>query len=457
MSVIFDETPDVEGRCVLNILISPLVKQGENKIIPYLANTVFMDKCDHATVSQAVIKTLNDIGVDSENVVSFNTDNAAYMLKAFKTILTHLFPNSIHITCLSHIVNLIGESFKKPFDLVTKFLLYMSRIFYMAGGRKRRYLKFLNDTMPDSRPSMCPDPCATRWNSWFEAILYYNKHFHVYKAFIESEIELCSRSPAESLENLHLILQNKADHDCCKIQIAIIADKCLPMMQLTDLFQSHTPVTVKVYEYLEDLMINFTNNSMLTYEAMRPFFDNEEGDDMPLQTKKQIVEVVGNAYTLAMDKLSKYMDNGQPGLEFLKQCRLLNPKRLAVISKNKIDYTAIPGLQNISDEEFNLYVNIYGPAAVNASVSGIIDLDLFWSGMGDKIPNFSKIAMAYKDLVTSSADAERSNSLYKLILGARRRSLSEESLRALLFLYFNNNKHKITEQTENEDNDVDII
>ena len=92
VSVIFDKFPDVEGRCVLNILISPLVKQGENKIIPYLANTAFMDKCDHTNVSEAVIKTLNDIGVDSENVVSFNTDNTAYMLKAFKTILTHLFP-----------------------------------------------------------------------------------------------------------------------------------------------------------------------------------------------------------------------------------------------------------------------------------------------------------------------------------------------------------------------------
>eukprot|EP00063_Salmo_salar_P066936 XP_014041771.1 PREDICTED: CGG triplet repeat-binding protein 1 [Salmo salar] len=60
VAVIFDKTPDVEGRCVLNILMA------------------------------------------------YDTDNAVYMKKAYKAALQSLFPNSLHITCMAHIMNLIA-------------------------------------------------------------------------------------------------------------------------------------------------------------------------------------------------------------------------------------------------------------------------------------------------------------------------------------------------------------
>ncbi len=452
VSVIFDETPDTEGRCVLNILLAPLKKDDSNRIVSYLVDTVFMDKCDHSTVSQAIIKVLHEYEIKSENVISFNTDNAAYMLKAFNTVLTNLFANSVHITCLSHICNLIGDTFKKPFDEVNSFLLYMTRVFYMAGSRKRRYMKFLTDKMPQSRATMCPNPCTTRWNSWFEAVLYHSKHFHLYKSFIEAEMASCSSIP-DSLENLNRILQNKETHDSCMIQLAIIADKCMPIVQLTDLFQGHSSLTVRVFEYLEDMMINFTNNSVLAYDAVQTHFDNDAGDTMSMRTKLNIIKLVTEAYCLAMDKLTKYMEHGQPAIDFLKQCRIFNPRRLALISTVKADYTAIPGMQDVPDQEFRAYVEIHGPAAVAASVSGLVDLDLFWIGIQDILPNLSRIAIIYKDVVTSTADAERSNSLYKLVLNARRRSLSEKSLRALLFLYYN---QRLTSGSAGDDDDFEI-
>lgn len=98
---------------MLNILFAPLlITNNSNKIASYLVDTEFMDKCDHSTVSQAVIKVLHDYDIEANNVISYNTDNAAYMLKAFRTILTYLFPNAVHITCLSHICNLIGDSLR---------------------------------------------------------------------------------------------------------------------------------------------------------------------------------------------------------------------------------------------------------------------------------------------------------------------------------------------------------
>ena len=47
------------------------------------------------------------------------------------------------------------------------------------------------------------------------------------------------------------------------------------------------------------------------------------------------------------------------------------------------------------------------------------------------------LAKKYSNAVCNSADSERSFSLYSLILSSRRRSLSEKSIKALCFLYYN--------------------
>lgn len=190
VAVIFDETPDVEGRCVLNILLAPLEKDQSGRILAYLADTVFLEQCNHSTVSAAVVKCLQEYGIENEDVIVFDTDNAAYMKKAFKTALQALYPNSLHITCMAHIMNLIGNAFRKPFEQLNSFMLSFSQMFFRAGSRKRRYLSFMTNKLPGKRVTMPPNPCATRWNSWFMAVKYHREYFRLYKEFIEAEMEV---------------------------------------------------------------------------------------------------------------------------------------------------------------------------------------------------------------------------------------------------------------------------
>ena len=49
-----------------------------------------------------------------------------------------------------------------------------------------------------------------------------------------------------------------------------------------------------------------------------------------------------------------------------------------------------------------------------------------------------KLALRHMYATTSSADAERSFSLYNLVHSERRRSLGEGTISKLLFLYYNN-------------------
>ena len=73
---------DTEKRFVFNILLFLTIFNENGNVIVYLVDTVMVQKVDNASVSQAVINTLASYGIDFNNVSIFDTDNAAYCLKA---------------------------------------------------------------------------------------------------------------------------------------------------------------------------------------------------------------------------------------------------------------------------------------------------------------------------------------------------------------------------------------
>ena len=107
MSVIVDETTDHRDKSVLNVIDSSLLMDKM-----YLVDVVFMDKCNTTTVSQTVLKSLATIGIEYDNVCTFVTDNATYSKAGFR-ILKNVLTNAIHVGCMAHILNLVGEDLQK--------------------------------------------------------------------------------------------------------------------------------------------------------------------------------------------------------------------------------------------------------------------------------------------------------------------------------------------------------
>ena len=122
-----------------------------------------MEKTDHQSVAGAVVTCISKFGNSFKDVMVINTDNASYMKKAFNSALQTIFPNAVHITCLAHIMNLLGEEFRKPFKEVNKFVKDMNAMFWHAGSRKARFLRHLRGVLPEKeRPKMPPNPVGTR-------------------------------------------------------------------------------------------------------------------------------------------------------------------------------------------------------------------------------------------------------------------------------------------------------
>jgi len=274
IAVIFNEMSDDEGRFVLNILFAPLITNNEDKIVSFLAETIFLAKTDHSTVSQAVVKTLQFYSIEFCDVIVFDTDNAGYVY-TYRAVLSPLFPCSVHITCLVHIMNLVGECFRSPFVQVNEFVRAFSQMFYMAGARKGRYLQYLKANKTDTSTTtvtMPPNPCATRWNSWYFAVQYHDKNFDLYKGFIESELLVCGKSSPQSVQTLNTILSSE-NATSVAAQIHLIAEKSQPILHFLDKLQSHTPCTRNVFEWLEELQMYLESHSQFSNALFTDSFD----------------------------------------------------------------------------------------------------------------------------------------------------------------------------------------
>jgi len=102
-AVILDETTNVMGRYVVNVLLQLLVAfAGADNCRPLLVNTEFLEEVNNSTMSQVVIRTLSNLNVDFNDVLAFISDNAAYMKKCFTDRLKGILPNTVHITCWAH-------------------------------------------------------------------------------------------------------------------------------------------------------------------------------------------------------------------------------------------------------------------------------------------------------------------------------------------------------------------
>ena len=143
-----DELGNDNGHCVIDIMATIL---DVNKLSPSGRNIAdrldmhFVIETNNKTVSQAVVKTTNDYGIDFDGVLIFNTDNASYTKKAFRETISCLFWSCVHITCHNHIISLVAGDFKQHVSFVIEFAKCMRNLFFIPSGHKGHSLKYIHE------------------------------------------------------------------------------------------------------------------------------------------------------------------------------------------------------------------------------------------------------------------------------------------------------------------------
>lgn len=152
-------------------------------------------------------------------------------------------------------------------------------------------------------------------------------------------------------------------------------------------------------------------------------------------SKESFITLFSQAFSLAYEKCEKHISH-HPALSLFKAIQCFDPRFIQsnVANHNMMDYRIIEELRCPTDnliQEWAIYCGF------NEPVEESLDLDVYWQGKTNLLPELSALALVYIWLPVSGVDVERSFSSYKSILSDRRIALKEESIQMLNFLYFN--------------------
>ena len=168
-------------------------------------------------------------------------------------------------------------------------------------------------------------------------------------------------------------------------------------------------------------------------------------------TSSEQLELIRKISTAALSAESKYPkyfgENGCfPGLQYFKDVQFLVPSKSLSFSVTPKSLK-IPGISKVPEAEFLHYrakarTFVSSPAGdtfenLKAEIQQVLD---FWMSVSDELPNLATIAKTYCFLLPSSASVERVFSYYNKLLTDARQTLSNDSIRELLFLYVNSTR-----------------
>lgn len=423
ISVVTDEASDSQDRYVLHILFIPQMlftdstaASSDTSVLEVLCvDLVYLEEVNSITVSQAIVQCLNKYNVEFNKVSSFVTDNASYMTKAYKT-LKGLLPNCVHITCNAHIMNLVGETWRKDFPQVDRLVASFKAILSHCASRKQSYKNFLQQmtNATDAIP-LPPVPVITRWGSWLATIEHHAKYVDFYPQFISMEVENShSTNALEELSNL--IKHPEIIHD-----IKFIAENAKKITELLTWFEGRQVNVHKAYNRVMDLLA----------------WASEKSNDATISPKHaKVFEDTANRlnqyYTPAPIGMRGGTTFCQQGLGFLKAVRIFDPQQAKVLSYDGFA-EAIPSLM---DNHFALSELAAYKAAVH-EVDANTSPFLYWSTYADRFPHLSKLAFRYLSVPVNSVDAERSVSQYTRVNAPQRQRFTNRNLALQTIFAFN--------------------
>ena len=186
-SILVDETPDVNGRALLAVMLSTASFIVVLKIIILDGGATFNGERLATHVSQV----MQDYELNAAKYfVGFVADNVSFAETAFQ-LLKESFPGIIKINCMAHILNLISkevtsiEYWPRTHAVLNALKQYLgSQHSSEQRGRQQRFHQHFKFSAHNTFNFI-----ETRWSEWLQVLVYVSDHHRQLSLFIDSEKE----------------------------------------------------------------------------------------------------------------------------------------------------------------------------------------------------------------------------------------------------------------------------
>ncbi|KAG0427401.1 hypothetical protein DMUE_5903, partial [Dictyocoela muelleri] len=199
--IMFDETTDVKGRYILNILVGICFeKQIETH---KLVKTIELNKTNLNTVLAQIMSVALELAkgniLDSKLKLILS-DMAGYALKACK-MLKNIIPSVLHITCLANMLHLLCETIRKDSTLCDSLFSRIKHVLTKNKTNQRLFYEITELPLPKF-------PIITRWGTWIEFAIYLKENLQKISFFlVKLDDQKNSQYFKDVLENQIFILE----------------------------------------------------------------------------------------------------------------------------------------------------------------------------------------------------------------------------------------------------------
>ncbi|GBC10765.1 hypothetical protein RclHR1_09890005 [Rhizophagus clarus] len=245
VSIIVDETTDCRARSVINILFS---YNGVTKLV----HVDYLENVNNCTIGQLIIQILVQWGISFDLPQLVASDSAAYMKKCYRDVLKPLMPQLIHLPCLAHILNLIGEAWVSInyFQDVHQLLANIKQTFVYSKSRKVRYKSYLQ-RQGVSNPKNIPLSNTTRWNTWFRMAFHVYQNLDYIRGFYNEESK---ENSTPMIEKINSAFTDQQINGRIEIYLAFIQENAQQFVADLDFFQQENkPIFPFIEQRLQQL------------------------------------------------------------------------------------------------------------------------------------------------------------------------------------------------------------
>jgi hypothetical protein len=337
VSVITDETTDDRAKLVLNILLSVPVQSEKDPMKAYLIDTVILDRVTARTVGGAVIRCLSQFGVEFEKVTGFITDGARYMKACFRDVIQPLCENCVHVVCIAHSINLIGEILRKETPQVDLFVANMKTAFRLSSAKRRAYSEHLLEAGIEN-PKAPPAPVITRWYSWLEAVAQHSNYFSYYQDMLVSIREEFGETAGVG----YLVEMLSDSNQRCELDAVMrcLSEIGLEIIKAIKVAESQTVAAHKAYNHVMQL------SGCLRAAALNHWLPVLGSSGLKGGAARRVEQSIERAVTEAANKADLFLGSKEISWQFLRAVRVFDPNQLLTMSGEISQYSAIPGLKD---------------------------------------------------------------------------------------------------------------
>ena len=173
-----DSTPDVSHREQLSQIIRYVEKDNETKTIEVkerFINFIEIHGKKSEDITNSILKSLEDNGLDIQNCRSQCYDNAAVMsgkISGVKTRIKKINPQIVFVNCDNHSLNLVGVNASKQEIISISFFDNIEFVYNFFAKSTLRW-----EILTSKLKITLKRSCETRWSSRHDAVNILSENF----------------------------------------------------------------------------------------------------------------------------------------------------------------------------------------------------------------------------------------------------------------------------------------